>query len=246
MPQQVRIPRHSPKLESVGFVADNLERIRAEIVAACIRAGRPEDAVRLMAVSKTHPVDAIAEAYVAGQRLFGENRVQEAQSKLPELMHLQELELHLIGPLQSNKTAKAAETFSAIESVDSLRIAQRLDAACATLGKVLPVMVEVKLSEEDSKHGCAPDALPALLAGIAACPHLELAGLMTVPEYTEDPEGARGTFATLRTLLEKHQTQYPTLRELSMGMSHDFVAAIAEGSTLVRVGTAIFGSRPKA
>ena len=226
-------------------IAANLERIRNEIDGACAHAQRDPASVALMAVSKTHPAEAILEAHAAGQRLFGENRVQEAQAKLPALANLDGLDLHLIGPLQSNKTTKAAETFTTVQSLDSLKIAQRLDAACATLNKTLDIFLEVKLSPEDTKHGLAPGDLGDLLAQLAPLQHLQLRGLMTVPPYTEDPEGARPYFAELRRLRDQHQAAHPTLRELSMGMSHDFHIAVEEGSTLLRVGTAIFGARPQ-
>ena len=224
-------------------IAGNLERVRTELVQACQRAGRAPDAVRLMAVSKTHPAIALREAYAAGQRLFGENRVQEMQGKAPELTDLPDLELHLIGPLQNNKTGKAAELFHGIDTIDAAKTAARLNAAAAALGRVLPVLIEVKLSPEETKHGLAPDELPALLESIAALPHLRAAGLMTVPPISEDPERARPCFRHLRELRDAHVARYPTLTELSMGMSSDFAVAVEEGSTTVRVGTAIFGRR---
>lgn len=224
-------------------LADNLHRVYDQIASACANSGRSPDKVALVAVSKTHPAEAVLEAYAAGQRLFGENRMQETQGKLPVLAGLTDLELHLIGPLQSNKTAKAAEMFSAVQTVDSLKIAERLNKACVELGKTLPVFVEVKLSHEAAKHGLAPEELGVLLESVAALDRLELRGLMTVPPYTEDAEGARPYFRRLRELRDAHRERFPRLSELSMGMSHDFTVAIEEGSTLVRVGTAIFGSR---
>ena len=196
-----------------------------------------------MAVSKTKPAEAIREAYAAGQRLFGENRVQEVQAKHPELADLAGLELHLIGPLQNNKTARAAELFHAIDTLDSLKTAQRLHDAAAALGKRLRVLIEVKLSPEDTKHGLAPDDLGALLAGLRPFDALEVRGLMTVPPWSEDPEAARPYFRRLRELREEHARQHAGLTELSMGMSHDFDVAIEEGSTTVRIGTALFGAR---
>ena len=224
-------------------IAQNLERVRAELAAACERAGREPVSVRLMAVSKTHPPEAIHEAYAAGQRLFGENRVQEMQAKAPGLAGLPDLELHLIGPLQNNKTGKAAEVFGAIDTLDSAKTAVRLNAGAEALGRVLPVLVEVKLSPEESKHGLAPEELPALLEAIAALPHLRAAGLMTVPPLDGEPEAARPYFRRLRELRDSYVETYPTLTELSMGMSGDFAVAVEEGSTTVRVGTAIFGKR---
>ena len=196
-----------------------------------------------MAVSKTHPVAAILEAYEAGQRLFGENRVQEMQSKAPELSTLRELGVHLIGPLQSNKTAKAAELFAAVDTLDSLKTAERLNAAAATLGRVLPVLVEIKLSEEETKHGIAPEMLEELLHAVAPLGNLRVTGLMTVPPLAAEGEAARPFFRRLRQLRDKHCIRHPELKELSMGMSGDFGVAIEEGSTTIRVGTAIFGKR---
>ena len=196
-----------------------------------------------MAVSKTHPVGAIREAYAAGQRLFGENRVQEMQAKAPELGELSDLEMHLIGPLQNNKTGKAGELFAGVDTLDSEKTAIRLDAAAAAAGKVLPVLVEVKLSTEESKHGIAPETLGALLEAVAPLRNLRVSGLMTVPPLDAEGEAARPYFRRLRELREEHCVRFPTLRELSMGMSGDFQVAIEEGSTTVRVGTAIFGRR---
>jgi pyridoxal phosphate enzyme (YggS family) len=188
------------------------------------------------------------EAYAAGLRLFGENRVQEWQEKSLAIGPLDGAEIHLIGPLQSNKTARAAELFNAIDSVDSLRIATRLNAAALALGKTLPVLIEVKLSHEDSKHGVAPADLPALLAAMAPLQSLVPAGLMTVPPWPTDianaGEEARPTFRELRRLRDASLATWPTLIQLSMGMSNDFAAAIEEGSTCVRIGTALFGKRP--
>ena len=224
-------------------IAENLERVRAELAQACTRAGRSPSAVRLMAVSKTHPAEAILEAYAAGQRLFGENRVQEMQAKAPDLREVPDLDLHLIGPLQNNKTGKAVELFHAVDTLDSARTAARLNAAAEALGRVLPVLIEVKLSPEETKHGVAPEELPALLEALASMPHLRATGLMTVPPVGDDPEAARPYFRQLRTIQEQQKARYPGLLELSMGMSGDFAVAVEEGSTTVRVGTAIFGKR---
>ncbi|MDE1163085.1 MAG: YggS family pyridoxal phosphate-dependent enzyme [Acidobacteriaceae bacterium] len=226
----------------MSLIAANLERVRNQIADACAKAGRPASDVNLMAVSKTHPAEAALEAIAAGQRLFGENRVQEFASKRDALAAT-DAQFHLIGPLQSNKTTRAAEIFHAFDALDSLRIAERLDATCATLDKKLPILIEVKLSHEDTKHGLAPEELPALLDAVAALPQLELRGLMTVPPFSDDPEEARPYFAQLRALRDQNIERHPTLLELSMGMSHDFAVAVQEGSTTVRVGTAIFGKR---
>jgi pyridoxal phosphate enzyme (YggS family) len=249
-------------------LAANLARIREQIAEACRRAHRSEADVALMAVTKTHSAEAVLEAYAAGVRLFGENRVQEWQEKLPSLEHLfgttrsgsseiarsdspsaqdsaqdPAAQVHLIGPLQSNKTARATELFHAIDAVDSLKIATRLDAAARALGKRLPILIEVKLSHEESKHGVSPAGLPALLAGLAPLENLIPAGLMTVPPWDDDPERARAYFRELRCLRDASLAACPTLTQLSMGMSNDFGVAIEEGSTCVRIGTALFGTR---
>ncbi len=243
-------------------IAANLERIRNEIADACARAHRGPATVALMAVSKMHPAEAILEAHAAGQRLFGENRVQEFAAKLPILTHHLSSDasspatpysllptpcFHLIGPLQNNKTTKAAELFHAVDTLDNFKTAERLDRAAAALNKTIPVLIEVKLSPEDTKHGLAPEDLPALLDQLAPLDHLIVRGLMTVPPWSDDtPEGAetaRPYFAHLRRLRDELQPTHPTLTELSMGMTNDFRVAIEEGSTTVRIGTAIFGKR---
>jgi hypothetical protein len=224
-------------------IADNLVRLQEQIAEACRRSNRAESEVALMAVSKIHPVEVILEAYAAGQRLFGENRVQEFQEKSQRLSEVAEAKFHLIGPLQSNKTNRAAELFDSIDSVDSIKIAQRLNSAAAALNKKLPVLVEVKLSHEESKHGLAPGELPELLAAMKALDSIEAVGLMTVPPWSEDAETARPYFRELRRLRDESQKVYPTLTQLSMGMSNDFAVGIEEGSTCVRVGTALFGKR---
>jgi PLP dependent protein len=226
-------------------IADNLAHLHEQINKACRRANRSSNDVALMAVSKVHPVEMIVEAFAAGQRLFGENRVQEFQEKSLHVKGLSGAEFHLIGPLQSNKTAKAAELFDAIDAVDSLKIAQRLNTAAAALGKKLPVLVEVKLSHEESKHGLAPEELTSLLAAMDELASIETVGLMTVPPWSEDSEVARPYFRELRKLRDEVVVRFPRVTQLSMGMSNDFTVAIEEGSTCVRVGTALFGRRVK-
>ena len=237
--------------------ADNLARIRQQMTDACRRCGRSESEVALMAVSKMHPAEAVAEAYAAGVRLFGENRVQEWQEKRTALASLFDgprgnsssqpadapARMHLIGPLQSNKTNRAAEIFDAVDSVDSLKIATRLNAAAAALNRKLPMLIEVKLSHEETKHGIAPDELPALLAALEPLESLVPSGLMTVPPWSTDAETARPYFAELRRLRDASLTTCPALTQLSMGMSNDFAVAIEEGSTCIRIGTALFGKR---
>jgi pyridoxal phosphate enzyme (YggS family) len=224
-------------------LAANLARIREKIAQACRIANRPESEVALMAVSKNHPAEAVLEAYAAGLRLFGESRVQEWQQKSIALTHLPYAEFHLIGPLQSNKTTRAAELFHSIDAVDSLKIATRLDGATRSLGKRLPILIEVKLSHEESKHGVLPAELPALLAGLAPLEGISPAGLMMVPPWSADPERARPYFRELRLLRDRSLAACPTLTQLSMGMSDDFAVAIQEGSSCIRLGTALFGRR---
>jgi pyridoxal phosphate enzyme (YggS family) len=231
-------------------IASNLEQLRNQIADTCARAHREPSTVALMAVSKMHPAEAILEAHAAGQRLFGENRVQEWQSKLSSLSHLFDATHSsspavqaLIGPLQNNKTSKAAEIFDAIDTIESLKTAARLNSAAESLNKTLPILIEVKLSPEDTKHGLAPEDLPTLLAALQPLQHLEIRGLMTVPPFDPDPETARPYFQRLRQLRDENQPLHPNLTELSMGMSNDFAIAIEEGSTTVRLGTAIFGKR---
>ena len=231
-------------------IAENLAQVRERVAAASKRAGRSESQpdVALMAVCKTFPADAIREAYAAGQRLFGENRVQEFGEKAPKLADLAGLEMHLIGHLQSNKASKAVELFQAVDSVDSLKLAERLNAAAEKLRKKLPVLIEVNVGGEEAKSGVGAnvDDISAILSAEPALANLEFRGLMTVPPYTEDPEGARPHFRKLRELRDKvAEHQGARLDVLSMGMSHDFEVAIEEGSTCVRVGTTIFGVRPR-
>jgi hypothetical protein len=224
-------------------LAENLARIREQIADACRRSGRSESEVALMAVSKTHPAEVVMEAYAAGLRLFGENRVQEWQEKFLTLSRLSDAQFHLIGPLQSNKAARAAELFDAIDAVDSLKVATRLDASAHALGKRLPILIEVKLSHEESKHGISAAELPALLAALVPLDGLIPAGLMTVPPWDADPEVARPYFRELRRLRDASLAFHPTLAQLSMGMSDDFAVAIEEGSTCIRIGTGLFGRR---
>ena len=231
-------------------IAENLERVRGEMAAACARAGRAPEDVKLMAVSKSWGPPALVEAFRAGQRLFGENRVQEWEHKQKDLHSLIGedvglIEMHLIGNLQSNKVSKAAWLFSAVDSVDSMKVAQRLHDVCAQVGKVLPVLVEVKLSKEENKQGVGEYEMMGLLRNLQELDGVDVRGLMMVPPYTDDPEEARPYFRRLRELRDQAVAEIPDLvmPELSMGMSHDFAVAIEEGSTCVRVGSAIFGTR---
>jgi PLP dependent protein len=216
---------------------ERLAVVRGRMQEAARRAGRSEADIRLVAVTKVFPASAIQLAYDHGLRDFGENYVQEFQTKARDLGPLDGARFHLIGHLQSNKARVAAELFHVIETIDTPKLAQRLDQA----ERPLDVMLEVKLSDEPSKKGCAPPDIPAILDALAAARNLKLLGLMTVPPWSEDPEVARPYFARLRGLAEQYR-----LPQLSMGMSHDFEAAIEEGATIIRVGTALFGSRRKA
>jgi len=203
-----------------------------------------------MAVSKTQTPERIREGYDAGLRLFGENRVQEFAEKAGTLADLQDAEWRMIGHLQTNKAAKAAELFTGVESVDSLRLAEKLNVAAENLGKKLAVLIEINVGGEAAKSGVAAESedLQELLQGAAGLEHIEFRGLMTVPPFTEDPEQARPYFRRLRELRDQIGARALPgigMQELSMGMSHDFEVAIEEGSTCVRVGTAIFGERIK-
>lgn len=200
------------------------------------RAGRERSDVTLIAVTKKFPAEVTCQAYELGLRYFGENYVQEFEAKLPALARLIDAEFHLIGHLQSNKAGSAAQLFQVIETVDSEKLARRLDQT----GRALEVMIEVKLSEEGTKFGAAPEALPGLVEAIRACANLRLTGLMTMPPWSDDPEQTRPYFRRLAALARACK-----LTKLSMGMSHDFEAAIEEGATHIRVGTALFGPRKK-
>jgi pyridoxal phosphate enzyme (YggS family) len=232
-------------------IAANIALVQERIAASARRAGRNPDEVALMAVSKTQPPERIHEAYDAGQRLFGENRVQEFASKIDAIQNLHSAEWHMIGHLQTNKAAKTAELFRAVDSVDSLKLAEKLDAVTRNIGKKLNVLIEINVGGERAKSGVALDSpeLEELLLAVPRFEALVFRGLMTVPPFTDDPQGARPYFRKLRELRDTIITRkVPAIAmdQLSMGMSHDFDVAIEEGSTCVRVGTAIFGERTKA
>lgn len=229
-------------------IAENIARVQERIAAAARRAGRDPGEVTLIAVSKTFSAERIREVYDAGLRVFGENRVQEFAGKFDAVRALPGVEWHLIGHLQSNKAAKAAELFGAVDSVDSARLAERLNAAAEKSGKTLPVLIEINVGGEEAKSGVAPgsEELEQILLGAVQWKYLVVRGLMTVPPYTDDPEGARPYFRQLREIRKQIAARHlPAvgMDVLSMGMSHDFDVAIEEGSTCVRVGTAIFGER---
>lgn len=223
--------------EVVNQLAERLAEVRERIEKACAAAHRDPAGVQLLAVTKVFPPQIIHEAYALGLREFGENYVQEMERKAESVAPLAGARFHLIGHLQSNKTRKAAELFQSIETVDSVKLLRRLEAE----GKPIEVMIEVKLSHEESKSGAAVEDVAAIVEAARECQHVRLTGMMTVPPWSEDPELSRPYFARLRELAGKFG-----LRELSMGMSHDLAVAIEEGATWVRVGTALFGRRVKA
>lgn len=223
---------------SESAVRDGLDRVRERIASACARAGRSEDEVQLVAVSKVHPPEAIRDAYAAGQRRFGENYVQELADKADALADLTDLRWHFIGHLQRNKAKHVARVRAFVETVDSGRLAGELDKRAASEGVALPVLIQVNVAGETQKAGCAVDALPTLVADVRACARLDLRGLMTIPPLGEAAEASRPHFARLRELADEHG-----LTDVSMGMSADLEVAIEEGATIVRVGTAIFGAR---
>jgi pyridoxal phosphate enzyme (YggS family) len=241
-------------------IAENIAQVQERVAAAARRAGRNPDEIMLMGVSKTFPAERIREAYAAGLRVFGENRVQEFAVKTAALRDLPDAEWHLIGHLQTNKAATAVELFDAVDSVDSVRMAEKLNGLAESAGKILPVLIEVNVGGETAKSGVAlssdepgsdepgSDELEQILQGGLHWRHLKIQGLMTVPPYAEDPEGSRLYFRQLRQIRDGISAR--TLPQigtavLSMGMSHDFEVAIEEGATCVRVGTAIFGERTK-
>jgi hypothetical protein len=231
-------------------ISENIAELASKLERSARRAGRNPSEVALMAVTKTHPPERIREAHAAGLRLFGENRVQEFSTKAPALSNLPGAKWHMIGHLQSNKATKAAELFSAIDSIDSVKLAEKLNTTAQALNKTLDVLIEVNVGGEAAKSGLALDSaeLENLLTAAPSLEALKIRGLMTVPPHTEDPEGARSYFRHLRALRDQISDRHlPAISMdiLSMGMSHDFEVAIEEGSTCIRIGTAIFGERPK-
>jgi hypothetical protein len=225
-------------------VIGNFQLVHSRIASACASAGRAVQAVTLLAVSKTQPASAVREAAAAGQRAFGENYVQEALDKIAELADLRsQLEWHLIGPLQSNKTRVVAEAFDWVHSVDRLKIAQRLSDQRPPHLAPLQLCLQVNISGEDSKSGVAPADVPALAQAVAALPRVTLRGLMAIPEPAADAQAQRAPHRALRELLAQLQALGLAVDTLSMGMSADLEAAVAEGATMVRIGTALFGAR---
>ena len=231
-------------------IAENVAEVRERIGAAARRAGLDPGKIALMAVSKTFPPERIREAYDAGLRVFGENRVQEFTGKAAALRDLHDVEWHMIGHLQSNKATAAVEAFTAIDSLDSLKLAEKLNASAGKLGKKLTVLIEINVGGETAKSGLSPDSdeLEELLTAAPRLEQLKFCGLMTIPPFADDAQEARPYFRKLRGLRDQIAARHlPAIfmDVLSMGMSHDFEVAIEEGSTCVRVGTAIFGQREK-
>jgi pyridoxal phosphate enzyme (YggS family) len=222
--------------EKPALLKENLELVEARIAGAAARAGRKRSEITMLAVTKKFPASVIQEAYELGLREFGENYVQEFEAKRVPLAGCQGARFHLIGHLQSNKSKKAAEIFQVIQTVDTAKLARRLDEEA----RPLDVMIEVKLSTEEAKAGAAPEDVPELVQAIRKCGHLRLLGLMTMPPWSDDGEQSRPYFARLRELAQQNH-----LPHLSMGMSHDLEVAIEEGATIVRIGTALFGPRKK-
>jgi pyridoxal phosphate enzyme (YggS family) len=222
-------------------LADKLAEVNYRIAQAANRAGRDRSAITLIGVTKTAGREAVAAAFEAGLRDFGENRVPDAETKFNPLPYPEgAARLHLIGHLQTNKAKRAVALADLVHSVDSVRLAQVLSRHASELGKILPVLLEVNVAGEESKHGLSQAELPPTIEQVVGLPNLEWRGLMTVAPYFEDPAQTRPVFAALRELLERHHPGLPTWRDLSMGMTNDFEVAIEEGATLVRVGRAIF------
>ena len=228
----------------MSSITERVAEVQGRLSRAIEKAGRDPAEVALMAVSKNHGPDAVREAAAAGLTLFGENRVQEAAAKIPESPG--HLRWHLIGHLQRNKVKFAVELFEAIHSVDTLKLAETIQRHCEEAGRRMQILLEVNVSGEAVKFGFKPDEVPEVLRRSAEWSRLEITGLMTMPPFTEDPEGARPHFRKLRELRDRWQDETGVpLPVLSMGMTHDMEVAVEEGSNVVRIGTAIFGARPK-
>jgi len=227
-------------------IAWNIQGIRERIARAAESCSRRPEEITLLAISKTFPCDAIADAMAAGIRRFGENRVQEAESKISHFTGSSKPEWHLVGHLQTNKARRAVELFDVIQSVDSAKLAARISQAALELGKIVPVFLQVGLGDEETKFGAPPGEIREIIEAVSGFKGIRLDGLMTLPPFFENQEEARPYFSRLRELGEKLEAEQPGClgkRHLSMGMSHDFEAAIREGATIIRVGTAIFGMR---
>jgi pyridoxal phosphate enzyme (YggS family) len=230
-----------PAPGDAATIRERAEWVLDRIAEAERRAGRPHGAVRLVAVSKTQPLSRILEAHAAGLSVFGENYVQEAAEKIPALPGA---EWHLIGKLQGNKVRRAVSLFAWIQTADSAKRLAEISRCGVEAGKIVPALIEVNVAAEESKAGASPEELPSILAASAPLPGVRVEGLMAIPPWADDPEATRPYFVRLREIRDSVERESGTaLRELSMGMSNDFEAAIGEGATMVRVGTAIFGSR---
>jgi PLP dependent protein len=230
----------------VNTIADNIEQIRERMAAAAASCHRPLDDIMLLPISKTFPVEAISQAAEAGMHRFGENRVQDAESKILHFRDTLNPEWHLVGHLQSNKARRAAELFDIIHSIDSVKLATRLSQACLELGKTLSVLIQVDLGGEETKFGADPARIGELVQSVSDLEGIQVNGLMIIPPFFEDPDQARPFFSRLRELGDRLESEQPGClgqKHLSMGMSHDFEVAIQEGATIIRVGTAIFGAR---
>jgi PLP dependent protein len=236
------VPDGGPMTE----IEENIQKIRSRVATAAEACGRRAEEITVIAVSKNFPPESISSAINAGQCHFGENRVQEAESKIPRFHDAHELKWHMIGHLQSNKAHRAVELFDVVHSVDSIRLALKLSQAALAIGKRLPVMIQVDLGMEETKFGAESSQIADMVAAILNLGGLQLDGLMTIPPFFENPEDAGPYFAALRELRQTLETEQPGclgLGQLSMGMSHDFEVAIREGATMVRIGSAIFGER---
>ena len=238
----------TPDTEAGDPIARRRAEILQSIADAAWRSGRGPDEIALMAVTKTHPAEVVARAARAGISLFGENRVQEGVGKIQALAgEFPKLEWRLIGPLQTNKAKTALQWFRSVETLDRERLAVRLEALLAEQDRSLPVFLEINAGLEASKSGVVPEAAEKLAEAVRACKHLEMRGLMAVPPFDPDPEKSRPYFARMRELRDRLSARLGLpLRELSLGMSHDFAVAVEEGSTEVRIGTALFGPREAA
>lgn len=224
-------------------IEDNLKKVNDKVAEAAVRSSRKPEDIKIVAVSKTHPAENIREAYDSGIRTFGENRVQEAASKIPLLP--KDIEWHLVGHLQTNKTIAAVENFNVIQSIDSIKLAAKLERDCAELDKTIDVMIQLDLAAEETKFGVPQEEFYSLCDYISErSEHLNLIGLMCLPPYFTDTEKVRPYFVTLKKYFDEFNNKYSKkIKELSMGMSNDYTVAIEEGATIVRIGTAIFGDR---
>lgn len=224
------------------MLSERISSIFKKITYAALRTGRNPESIKLVAVTKSQPIDKIIEAADLGLRIFGENRVQEAKEKIEKIKGFN-LEWHMIGHLQTNKVKDAVRLFTLIHSVDSEKLAITIDKEAEKINKIQRVLVQVKLSEEESKYGVDEEEVENLIEVLGKLKNIKVEGLMTIPPYFENPEDVRPFFKRLRQIRDTLSHTYPSLRELSMGMSHDFEIAIEEGATLIRIGTALFGQR---